>query len=218
MSAVRKFCLLALWAALLQAIPTAGQGNTFNMVFDYGFFDNKVPTANATAPQVSALVCETEYWLSGVLQNYTGNPSYTFQATAINWQRGKDQLNGTVGAYTVSFSGIINSADGSPLPSPLEITHAYSQPVNPALNKTTITEYIKQYVYHASPVGNSTNYWQDVDSATFNGTFGAPVNANSAMLPGANCPSTAAPTSAPTNFTPGLNFNATGPVAGTGKF
>jgi len=163
---IRREALLgSLALCLLWAVqPAAGQGNFFNMDFAYGFFDDIMPGVDPNSAELFALVCQTEDFLSGALQNGTENPCVHLSANNIAYTRNATG-NST---YEISFVGDISTWDGSPNPSADVITTLLDPLQNPDLNTQT---YISQFIYAAMADNGTTNYWIDVDRMNFSGIY-----------------------------------------------
>ena len=175
-----------LWALLtfLWATSTLAQSD-FNMNFEYGFFDGVVPQTDPSEAQLSALLCETQKWLSRALQNSTGNPAVTIKALDIGYTRSTEPNT----TFNMEFTGDIRTADGSPVPSATAITNGLDPLQNTNINQT---QYITDYIYMASPRDDSENYFRNVDSMSYNGDYGAARSKDNTQ-PEARCEETMAP-------------------------
>ena len=184
-----------LWALLsfLWATSAVAQVENFVMDFSFSFFDDSVPTADPTEAQLSALLCETQVFLARGLQNYTGSEMITIKATDITSNRTNDTVS-------IQFGTDFNTADDSPGPSADDVLNALDPLTNPNLS---ITEYIMNYIYEASPLDSSANYFGDVNAMEFTGEFNSNRNTEGALAE-ATCVETMAPTEEGTFITPAV--------------
>ena len=174
-----------LWALLSLLWATNAVAQTpFVMDFEFGFFDGQAPQDPPTEAQLSALVCETQVFFAKALQNATGSNMVTLKALDIT---SNITNNGT---FIMAFETELNTADDSPPPSGNAIVEGLDPDQNPAIDET---EYITGYIYEATPLDGSPNYFMNVDSISFRGDFTSDRNTEGA-LPEAVCEETPAPT------------------------
>lgn len=192
---------MALWGllALASTVTTVlaedpGGVRTLNLRFGYGFFvsdatnQTLMPEGEPTDAQISAVMCQTQYWLSKVFQDLNDAPFLTVKATNIDWMRGPIDATGT-DLFEITFAAELNSLDGSPIPPEEEIIATIE---NPSVQVNRTQEYILNYVYSADPRDDSPNWFANVDAISFNGEFGTPTGTG--RLGEADCEETLAPT------------------------
>lgn len=193
-SLLRPGLLMALLAGWAPLVLSQQGAERFNMDFRLGFFPGLDPRNDPTQEELDGLICATQVFLAKVLQNTTQDNTVTIQARDISVQRDifNPEKNDT--QMHITFWGNFSTAEGGTPPTRDQVIAAFDIN-NPAFNAT---EYIVAYAASSTPLGGGGNYFFDVDSMEYNGTYGLP---RAGQFEQAICEITEAPTYPPTNCT-----------------
>lgn len=171
------------------ALPSAiddGQIVRFN--FRFGFFDDELtPQTEVIKEDVEGVICQTQYFLSALVQNATGDKSVHAKATEIDWgyYEGQDlpaHLN-----FTIEFTDL-DDVPNNWLNDQIMIDQME------ALGQPGLQRFITEWVWKAEPAGQ--NFFLNANKMAFDGVQRAPIEGT---LDEAECPATEAPTKAPTS-------------------
>ena len=157
--------------------------------FKFGFFkDELTPLTEVVKADVEGVLCQTQYFLSQLVQNATDSKSVHAQATNINWGYfEKDELPAHIN-FTVEFTDAVlqeddvNWVDDQILIDEME-----------AMGEAGLQRFITNWVWNAEPVG--LNFFANANKMSFDGIKRARIKGD---IPNAECPATDAPTMAPT--------------------
>lgn len=163
--------------------------------FRFAFFDDdQTPLSDVMKDDVEGVLCQTQYFLSQLVQNATQTKSVHAKATEINWgfYEGADMpmhINFTVEFTDAMVEGDVNDIDDSILIEQME-----------KLEKPGLEKFITDWVWKSDPQKsapdrNDGNFFHNANRMEFDGIKQAPVRG---QLEEAECPETGAPTMAPT--------------------
>jgi len=183
--------LLPLLGSLLLLTPTitAQSGNIVRFNFRFGFFDDdQTPLADIMKEDVEGVLCQTQYFLSQIVQNATDSKSVHAKATQVDWgyYEGQDlpaHINFTVEYSDSTIEGDVNWIDDQILITEME-----------GLSSEGLQDYITKWVWESEP--KKLNFFTNANRMAFDGLEQAPVTG---QLEEAECPDTEAPTIAPTS-------------------
>lgn len=182
--------LLGSFLLLLTTVVNAqpGSGTIVRFNFRFGFFeDGQTPDADIMKEDIEGVLCQTQYFLSQIVQNATDSKSIHAKATQIDWgfYDGQDlpaHINFTVEYTDASVEGDVNWIDDQILIEEME-----------GLSSQGLQDYITKFVWMSEPQG--LNFFTNANRMAFDGLEQQPVTG---QLEEAECPDTDAPTIAPT--------------------
>ena len=199
----RQGLIVALLACFNLAMPVLSQPapeQTFNMDVRFDWFPGQDPQVDPSDGELSALMCNTQIFLSRVLQDSSGNPTVTMEAKDIAFQRGVGDNNTE---FHVSFWGNFSTAEGGSIPPPGAIIESFRQ-TNPFFNASS---YIVNYVHPSTALDGSGTYFYNVREMSYNGSYGMP---RPGSLPEAVCAITDEPTFPPSKFLSRATYSLNG--------
>lgn len=158
--------------------------------FRYGFFeDDETPdTEIIKLEDANGVMCQTQYFLSQLVQNATDTKSVHARTTEIDWgyYEGQDlpgHINFTVEFDDAAVEGDVNWVDDTILVNQMQ-----------QLDSQSLQDYIVRWVWKAEPIG--LNFFFNANRMAFDTSEElAPIRGR---LKEAECPETDAPTHAPT--------------------
>ncbi|CAB9500179.1 expressed unknown protein [Seminavis robusta] len=156
--------------------------------FHYTFFDDLVPLEKPTEAQLSALVCQTQVWVSERMNtNSTINSdtSLTMTAKDIGYQLGNN-------SFILFFRGEFSTGgeEESYFPTLEDVSSVLD-----ATSKNSIMiidsselDYVLDHVYASSPLDGSLNYFRDVNGTTYHVDYDDEADgAQSSVMEEAHC-------------------------------
>jgi hypothetical protein len=192
---LRLSCVALLSSLLLLAstIPNSraqtGDDEIVRFSFRFGFFkDDLTPLSEVIKEDVEGVICQTQYFLSQLVQNASGSKSVHAKATEIDWGYFKDQDLPAHLNFTVEFTdAVLAEGDVNWVEDQILITEMEK------LETSGLQKFITEWVWDAEPKG--LNFFVNANRMSFDGIKQARVEGN---LQEAECPETIAPTFAPT--------------------
>lgn len=182
---------LLLSSLFLAALRVVAQDDleVVRFAFKFGFFDDGLtPLTEVVKDDIEGVLCQTQYFLSELVQNATNSKSVHAQATNINWGYYEtDDLPAHIN-FTVEFSdalveeGDVNWIDDQVLIDEME-----------AMGEAGLQHFITNWVWNSEP--NPGNFFANANKLSFDGIKRTRIKGD---IPNANCPATDAPTLAPT--------------------
>ncbi|CAB9522860.1 expressed unknown protein [Seminavis robusta] len=164
--------------------------------FRFGFFQDEL-TPDATEiiqEDIEGVICQTQYFMSWLVQNATNAKSIHVRATEIDWGFYDEELLPAHINFTVEFTDAITGTAGW-LDDQVLINEMEK------LGDQGLQWFITDWVWRAEP--NGLNFFVNANRMAFDGAKQAPVEGT---LDQAECPETMAPTVAPSIYTEALTW------------
>ena len=164
---------------------TAADGAIIRFIFRFALFDDALsPGAEIRQEDVEGAMCQTQYFLSQLVQNATDSKSITAKATEIDW----GYFDGQDAPANINFTIVLNDAMSDE-----PVDHEILIDVTAALGKPEWQTYITNWVWKAEPEG--TNFFLHANQVYYDIDWASPVEGT---LDEVGCPETEAPTASPT--------------------
>jgi len=182
-----KTLLLVIGFILATVLAQDGQ-EVIRFAFKFGFFaDDLTPDTEVIKEDVEGVLCQTQYFLSRLVQNATGLKSVHAEATEINWGYYEGENLPAHINFTVEFSDAMAEGDANWLDDQILIDEME------ALGEAGLQKFITDWIWEAEPKG--LNFFNNANKMSFDGVKRSRVEGD---LPSAECPETGAPTMTPT--------------------
>ncbi|CAB9504379.1 beta-induced protein ig-h3 [Seminavis robusta] len=138
---------------------------------------------------IDGVICQTQYWLSQLMQNATGSKSVYVQATEIDWGHYKEADEPLHLNFTAQLEDAASETDDVDWLDSQQILNEVER-----LGEEGWKRYLVDYVWKAEPLGQ--NVFANANQVFYDLLMREPVQGT---LEEAECPATVAPTAAPSS-------------------
>ena len=155
-----------------------GDNEIVRWSFRFGFFDNDWGQANIIQDDVEGVICQTQYFLSELVQNATATKTIHAKATEIDWGYFEDQDLPAQINFTLEFLGDLE-------PENVTWINEVVIPEMEELGQLGLQNFITNWVWMAEPLG--INVFAHTDQMAFDGVVQGHVEG---ALQEVECPAT----------------------------